>query len=41
MEKAIRRDYVYGTVPRMVGEQHGVTGCGLCQIKIPCEEQIP
>ncbi|WP_027714292.1 epoxyqueuosine reductase [Desulfuromonas sp. TF] len=42
-DKEICRNYVYGTVPRTVGEQYGVTatGCGLCQVKIPCEEQIP
>ena len=42
-DKEICRDYVYGTVPRTVGEKYGVTatGCGLCQVRVPCEEQIP
>jgi epoxyqueuosine reductase len=36
-------EYVYGTVVRKVGPQHGVqmTGCGLCQTKVPCEACIP
>lgn len=41
--KNICRDYVYGTVPETVGEQYGVeaTGCGLCQVRVPCEACIP
>ena len=37
------REYVYGTIPEVLGAQYGVTatGCGLCQTKVPCEERIP
>ncbi len=37
------REYVYGEVPRAVGEQYQVphTGCGLCQTRVPCEAQVP
>lgn len=42
-DKSICRDYVYGGVPRAVGELYGVTatGCGLCQTRVPCEGGIP
>ena len=42
-DKTICREHVYGTIPRMVAEQFGVTctGCGLCQTKVPCESAIP
>lgn len=42
-DKGICREYVYGSVPRAVGELYGVTstGCGLCQTKVPCEGRIP
>jgi epoxyqueuosine reductase QueG len=42
-DKAICRDYVYGAVPGKVAEKYGVTatGCGLCQVRVPCEERIP
>lgn len=42
-DKARCRDYVYGEVPRAVGELFGVphTGCGLCQTGVPCEGLIP
>lgn len=37
------RAYTYGTVFDQVGAEYGVeiTGCGLCQTKIPCEAKIP
>lgn len=37
------RAYVYGTVPDTLAEGYGVkvTGCGLCQTKVPCEFRIP
>jgi epoxyqueuosine reductase len=42
-DKRICREYVYGTVPKAVGELYAVpyTGCGLCQTKVPCESRIP
>lgn len=35
--------YTYGTVFERVGDAFGVqiTGCGLCQTKVPCESKIP
>ncbi|MDR3564306.1 MAG: epoxyqueuosine reductase [Negativicutes bacterium] len=35
--------YVHGTVKKAVGPTYGVpiTGCGLCQTRVPCEEGIP
>jgi len=37
------RDYTYGTILEKVGAKYGVTvtGCGLCQTKVPCEAKIP
>lgn len=42
-DKNICRSYVYGTVAEAVGELYGVTvtGCGLCQTRVPCEGRIP
>lgn len=42
-DKTVCRDYVYGAVPEAVAEKYGApaTGCGLCQVKIPCESCIP
>ena len=42
-DKSICRDYVYGAIPKAVGELFDVpsTGCGLCQTKVPCESGIP
>lgn len=42
-DKALCREYVYGTVVTAVAERYGVTqtGCGLCQTRVPCEAQIP
>jgi epoxyqueuosine reductase QueG len=42
-DKDICRAYVYGVVPRAVGERYGVphTGCGLCQTGVPCEAAVP
>jgi epoxyqueuosine reductase len=35
--------YVYGTVNRLKKAEYGVevSGCGLCQTKVPCEFEIP
>ena len=35
--------YVYGTLTELLAETYQVpiTGCGLCQTKVPCEERIP
>lgn len=37
------REYTYGEVMEAVGAEFGVkvAGCGLCQTKVPCEQQIP
>lgn len=37
------RAYVHGTVKEAVGPTYGVpiTGCGLCQTRVPCEDRIP
>jgi len=37
------REYVYGEIPRAVGERFSVSeiGCGLCQTRVPCEGRIP
>lgn len=42
-DKAVCREYVYGTAPQAVAERYQVTatGCGLCQTKVPCESRIP
>ena len=36
-------DYVYSTARGSKGKEYGVkvTGCGLCQTKVPCEYEIP
>lgn len=36
-------DYCYKTLPPLVADGYGVkiTGCGLCQSKVPCERGIP
>jgi epoxyqueuosine reductase QueG len=41
--KGICRTYVYQTLNDLLAEQYHVpiTGCGLCQTKVPCEQQIP
>lgn len=41
--KDICCEYVYGAVPAAVSEKYGVkmTGCGLCQTRVPCENGIP
>jgi epoxyqueuosine reductase len=34
--------YSYGELTRLKGEYGvGVTGCGLCQTRVPCEDRIP
>lgn len=42
-DKFVCRAYVHGTVIEAVGEKYDVTisGCGLCQVKVPCEFKIP
>ena len=42
-DKRICSEYVYGAIPKAVGELFEVasTGCGLCQPKVPCEGRIP
>ena len=42
-DKNICRSYVYGAVPEAVAEKYGAkaTGCGLCQVRVPCEACIP
>lgn len=42
-DKKICCDYVYGKVPEAVSDKYGVkmTGCGLCQTRVPCERGIP
>ncbi len=42
-DKALCREFVYGTAPSRVAERYGVphTGCGLCQTRVPCESMVP
>lgn len=42
-DKTQCRAYVYGAIPAAVGKRYGValTGCGLCQTRVPCEGMVP
>lgn len=42
-DKNICSSFVYGDQSKVLGREYRtpITGCGLCQTKVPCEQQIP